>query len=216
MASKKLPTYVHCAKCGYRGVAPEHDCTKVRAATAAVVEQAARRQESLHLPAQPEDVAARQALDGMFRAEVAHAGGTVEGVPWEEVEAPLSRSTKLTRQVLEDRRRLGRPVTYVDIIVERGRAATKGLVEIQQRCAVCCSDINKRVLVDTDEDFWGLKLGAEARKAYLLHRCPPVSDALQGFTYEELEALKQDLERDSQRLLERVVAIDALEKARPR
>ncbi len=210
MASKKLPEHVHCAKCGYRGIDQNHDCTKVRASTAAVVDQAARRSQ-----------AARHIARTVVQAEPVDSGVPgvamfVGEVPMADNEAPLPSASRLLRLAIEHARLFGRRLAYSEILREGGAAMPSGLIEIQQRCACCCGDINKRVRVNLEDAFFGLELGAVARKAYLQHRCPPVSDSLIGFTYEELEDLKQDLERDAQRMMERVAAIDVLEKARAR
>lgn len=193
MASKKLPDHVHCAKCGYRGIDQNHDCTAVRAATAAVIEQATRR-----------------GIPGVT-SQPQRLGPTME-----ELETPLSVATQLIRLGFEHGRLFGRHVTYVDSHHVGNPYGTLPIIEIQQRCACCCGDINKRVAIDTSQAFFGLELGAAARKAYLQHRCPPVSDSLIGFTYEELEELHQALERDADLMLERVAQIVELQKARPR
>jgi hypothetical protein len=59
-----------------------------------------------------------------------------------------------------------------------------------------------------------MRIGAEARKAYHLHRCPPIEQSLMGFTYEELETLRTELDRDATNMLERVIEIQKLETAR--
>lgn len=199
---RKLPDHVHCAKCGYRGINQEHDCTKVRAAAAAVVDQAARREEALRLvlpgpppPDHDEDPPPPTMAD---------------------LEAPLPLATRLIRLAIEHGRQFGRSLTYVETHRVGNANGTFPVIEIKQRCVCCCSDVDKRIALDVEKPFFGLELGAAARKAYLLHRCPPLSDSLIGFTYEELEQLKQDLERDGQRLFERAAEIVKLEKARAR
>lgn len=179
--SKKPPEYVRCAKCGYRGVDRNHECTRARAAA-----QAAARDH---------EAAARQALDNMFAAE----------------EAPLSFPTRLLRLAGEHARLLGRRLTYEHV----DNRQFPGLVVIRQRCAVCCSDIEKNTSVDVNDGLLGVQLHATARKAYLMHRCPPVSASLLGFTYEELEELHVSLDRDLQAIAERVLEIEKLKKARP-
>lgn len=194
--TSKPAQYVHCAKCGYRGVDQKHDCTKVRAAVAAVVEQAAERQRvvRVELPlrvANPCDV---------------------NGVPMANLESPLSMSTQLVQLSIEHRRQFGRGLEYA--LTTRDVGNTDVVVLSTQRCAACCEIVTKTVHVRTSEDFWQLKLGAESRKAYLLHRCPPVESALLGFSWDELEELHAGLERDMNQIAERLADIEKLRKAR--
>lgn len=196
--AKKRPNYVHCAKCGYRGIDQEHDCTQVRAAAAAVVEQAARRAEATVYVAR--ELTAR---------ELAERAGPVEVVP-------PSTATHLMQLSVEHSRGFGRHVTFnmvtnAPIVDDRLTA-----IEIRQRCAACCSDIDKRITLDLADPLAALQLGAAARKAYLLHRCPPAESSLLGFTYDELDVLFAELEREIDTIGRRLAEVDAIRKAQAR
>ncbi len=121
----------------------------------------------------------------------------------------------LSAMTLEHRRLFGRPITYVEILVEAGVQHT-GMFDIEQRCSACRADVKKRVTVDLTSPLVGLELGAAARKSYLLHRCDPVEASLMGFTYEELEELHQELERDAFKMIDRAADVSRLKNARPR
>lgn len=186
MAKRKPAEYVHCAKCGYRGVDQAHDCTKVRAAAAAIVEQAARREPSAGYTAS-------------YSIELAPTSHT-----------PL----RLSQYAVDHSRIFGRHITYVEVLNERGVIAPATTIEIHQRCSACSSDLVKRTRIDLADPLSGMQLGATARKEYLLHRCPPAETSLVGLTYEELEQLHAELERDGTKMIERAAAIDAIRKAR--
>lgn len=190
MAGKKLPNWVHCAKCGYRGVHQAHDCTQVRAATAAVVEQAAKRTPLQQL------------------------ADSADAPP------PMSLPTRTLQLACEHTRLLGRYVTYRGVEEPRrsGPADDTGptTLDIQQRCRACGSDVIKRVHLNISAPLGGIELCAAARKAYLLHRCPPADSALLGFTYEEINELHESLDLELNRIGEYLAQVDAVRKAQPR
>lgn len=195
MAKRKPAEYVHCPKCGYRGVDPNHDCTKVRAAIAAVVEQAARR------PIEPVPPPANTiATDLDDPAEYVYEGGA----------GPVA--------VGMDHRRYLECVRLADVVSKLvGRPVwfdyDSGRITARQNCAACRGDITTAFAWPGAAKLFSA-LGAAARKPYLLHRCPPVETALVGFTYEELAQLKVELERDGTKMIERAAEIERLEKAR--
>jgi hypothetical protein len=85
---------------------------------------------------------------------------------------------------------------------------------ITQKCQVCRVDIECRVPEGKTELATITVAGAAARKSYLQHVCEPVERSLIGFTWPELEDLRQSLERDAIRIAERASAIEKLERNR--
>lgn len=98
-------------------------------------------------------------------------------------------------------------------IVERRIRVTREGAEphtiiVLQRCAVCAELVHGRV-PDTGTMYELIEaIGTRVRLDYMvLHKCPPVAQSLFGATYEDLERLRAELERESTRLMDRVVSI---------
>lgn len=86
--------------------------------------------------------------------------------------------------------------------------------QVRQRCPACHADVDKTVVGEADYVATFAAVGAAARKAYLMHACPPVETSLHGLTWDELEELHATLERDVNRIGERQRDIEQLRKER--
>lgn len=86
------------------------------------------------------------------------------------------------------------------------RAGQDRHLVVVQRCRACRNEIVSRVPT-LEGTAWSAGLGALIRHDYHVHLCPPVAIDTAGYTYEQIDDLTHDTERDLERVQARLKSL---------
>lgn len=190
--AKRPPEYFSCARCGYRGISkPEdHECDPARLVAAEPIRQGnmpvidpSARMTAFHAAAGSDPVIRGAIADQVARVKRAEDSF---GVP------------QALRLADDLKGFLGRAV---NITIE-----SQGY-RVHQRCEACRVTFAKAAVPSDDYLTTLTAVGLRARTDYLLHKCEPVERSLHAIPTDDLRELYEQLERDSQRLMERAIEV---------
>lgn len=146
--------------------------------------------------------------------------------PADITDEQIADLAKTCEAITQRRTRLGRvgafPVweqmpnapEYVQIV--RDERIKRDSINVVQRCLCCGADVVSYVADHGTYKDVVDAIGAQIRIAYARHRCELLAPSLFGATYDELEQMRAELEREGTRMIERAAEIERMLKAQAR